>query len=70
MSTDGWNRDDTPMTRGEFGVWEVTLPAKDGHLEIPHNTKVKVRNTTSTSMMLAIDKVADIHGHSHISRAY
>ena len=40
---DGWNRDATPMTRGEYGVWEVTLPAKDGQLGIPHNSKVKVR---------------------------
>ncbi len=58
------------MARGDFGVWEVTLPAKDGQLGIPHNTKVKVRNTASTSLFAAIDKEADIHGHSHISRAY
>lgn len=58
------------MTRGDFGVWEVTLPAKDGHLGIPHNTKVKVGNTASTSLIPAIDKLADIHGHSHVSRAY
>jgi len=39
---DGWNREATPMTRGEYGVWEVTLPAKDGQLAIPHNSKIKV----------------------------
>ena len=39
---DGWNREATPMTRNEFGVWEVILPAKDGQPAIPHNTKVKV----------------------------
>ena len=30
------------MTRGEYGRWEVTLPAKDGQLTIPHDSKVKV----------------------------
>ena len=39
---DGWNRDATSMTRNDFGVWEVTLPANDGQLAIPHGTKVKV----------------------------
>jgi len=40
---DGWDREALQMTRGEFGVWEVTLPAKDGQPAIPHKTKVKVR---------------------------
>lgn len=39
---DDWNRDALPMNRGDFGVWEVTVPAKDGEPGIPHNTKVKV----------------------------
>lgn len=30
------------MKRGDFGVWEVTLPAKGGQPAIPHNSKVKV----------------------------
>ena len=30
------------MTRGEYGRWEVTLPAKDGQLAVPHGSKVKV----------------------------
>ena len=30
------------MTKGEYGRWEVTLPAKDGQLTIPHGSKVKV----------------------------
>lgn len=29
------------MTRGEYGRWEVHLPAKDGQLAIPHGSKVK-----------------------------
>ena len=42
-TADGWNRDATPMTKGEYGRWEVTLPNKDGQTAIPHNSKVKVR---------------------------
>ena len=42
MDLDGWDRDCIPMTRNDFGVWEVTLPAKDGYPAIPHNTKFKV----------------------------
>ena len=39
---DNWNRDELPMNRGDYGVWEITLPSKDGQPAIPHNTKVKV----------------------------
>ena len=42
MHLDEWNRDSVPMTKDNYGVWEVTLPVKDGHPAIPHNTKVKV----------------------------
>ncbi|MCJ1234281.1 alpha-1,4-glucan branching enzyme [Varicellaria rhodocarpa] len=37
-----WNRDAVPMTKNEFGVWSVTLLAKDGQPAIPHNSKVKI----------------------------
>ena len=66
---DGWNRDATPMTRGNFGVWEVTVPAKDGNLGIPHNSKLKVRNTASTSLSTVADIEVDIPGNYHIARA-
>lgn len=33
------------MTRGEYGRWELTLPARDGQLAIPHDSKVKVGST-------------------------
>ena len=39
---DNWNRDSHPMTKNQYGVWEITLPAKDGHPAIPHSSKVKV----------------------------
>jgi 1,4-alpha-glucan branching enzyme len=29
------------MTKNSFGVWELTLPAKDGVPAIAHNTKIK-----------------------------
>jgi 1,4-alpha-glucan branching enzyme len=38
----GWDRLKTPLTVNQLGVWEVTLPAKDGQPAIPHNSKIKV----------------------------
>lgn len=32
------------MTRDDFGVWSVHLPAVNGQSVIPHNTKVKVNS--------------------------
>ncbi|KAF8529085.1 glycoside hydrolase family 13 protein [Hysterangium stoloniferum] len=37
-----WNRSLHPMKRNEFGVWEITLPAKNGVPIIPHDSKVKI----------------------------
>jgi 1,4-alpha-glucan branching enzyme len=37
-----WNRDATPMTKNEFGVFEVTVPGKNGQPSIPHDSKIKV----------------------------
>lgn len=37
-----WNREATPMKKNNFGVWELTLPARDGVPAIPHNTKLKI----------------------------
>ncbi|KAK2791474.1 alpha-1,4-glucan branching enzyme [Emmonsiellopsis sp. PD_33] len=47
-----WDRKATPMTKDAFGVWEVTLPAKDGVPAIPHNSKVKITLTTPTGEQL------------------
>ncbi|OAT14123.1 1,4-alpha-glucan-branching enzyme [Blastomyces gilchristii SLH14081] len=41
-----WDRKATPMKRNDFGVWEVTVPAKDGVPTIPHSSKVKITMTT------------------------
>ena len=40
---DDWNREEMPMKKDAYGVWEITVPAKDGQPAIPHNSKVKVR---------------------------
>lgn len=32
------------MKKSPYGVFEITLPPKDGQPAIPHNTKVKVSN--------------------------
>jgi 1,4-alpha-glucan branching enzyme len=37
-----WDRDATPMTKDNFGVFEVTIPGKDGQPQIPHDSKIKV----------------------------
>ena len=37
-----WNRDATPMAKDEFGVFEVTVPGKNGQPSIPHDSKLKV----------------------------
>lgn len=39
------------MTRGEYGRWELTLPARDGQLAIPHGSKVKVGSTIGFNML-------------------
>jgi len=37
-----WSRDATPLKKDNFGVWEITLPARDGVAPIAHNTKIKI----------------------------
>lgn len=39
---DNWDPTANPMTRDSFGVWDVTVPAKDGAVAIPHDSKIKV----------------------------
>lgn len=39
---DDWNREELPMKKDPYGVWEITVPAKDGQPAIPHNSKIKV----------------------------
>lgn len=40
---DDWNRISHPMTKDQFGVWEITVPAKaPGVCAIPHDSKLKV----------------------------
>ncbi|KAF7176696.1 hypothetical protein CNMCM7691_003709 [Aspergillus felis] len=37
-----WDVTAHPMTKDNFGVWEVTVPSKDGMPAIPHDSKVKI----------------------------
>lgn len=30
------------MKKNEFGVFEIVVPAKDGNVAIPHQSKIKV----------------------------
>lgn len=30
------------MTKDKYGVWEITIPPKDGVCAIPHDSKIKV----------------------------
>ena len=38
----GWDRDAHPMSRDDYGVFGVVVPAVDGRPAIPHRSKVKV----------------------------
>ncbi|EGO02048.1 glycoside hydrolase family 13 protein [Serpula lacrymans var. lacrymans S7.3] len=39
----GWNRTTHPMTKNEYGIWELTIPPKSpGVCAIPHDSKIKI----------------------------
>jgi 1,4-alpha-glucan branching enzyme len=40
------------MTKNSFGIWNVTVPAKNGVAAIPHDSKIKV----STSALWIIEQ--------------
>lgn len=48
--TDGWNRDSHQMTKDNFGVFEITLPAVNGQPAIPHDSKIKVLQLPAVGM--------------------
>ncbi|KAH7887555.1 glycoside hydrolase family 13 protein [Phlebopus sp. FC_14] len=38
-----WNRMSHPLTKNEYGIWEIAVPPKDpGECAIPHDSKVKI----------------------------
>ncbi|TCD67546.1 alpha-1,4-glucan branching enzyme [Steccherinum ochraceum] len=40
---DNWNRISHPLTRGDFGIWSITIPpTASGEVAIPHDSKVKI----------------------------
>lgn len=50
-----WDRSATPMKKNCFGVWEVTILAKDGAPAIPHDSKIKI--TMKTPIGEQIDRI-------------
>ncbi|SPO05642.1 probable branching enzyme (be1) [Cephalotrichum gorgonifer] len=40
-----WDRQSHPMKKNEFGVFEITIPPKDGAVAIPHKSKLKISLT-------------------------
>ncbi|CAI4211611.1 unnamed protein product [Parascedosporium putredinis] len=40
-----WERGPHPMKKDEYGVFEITVPAKNGQVAIPHNSKLKISLT-------------------------
>ena len=58
------------MTRGDYGMWHITIPAKDGQPAVPHNSKIKVNpNDVKKRAVAAIDEMADLHGDPNVWRA-
>lgn len=52
------------MKKDDFGVWEVTIPARDGKPAIAHNSKIKVSGLTvcaasQSVLTLILDYVDD-----------
>lgn len=46
-----WDSNANPMSKNEFGVWEVFLPNNaDGSTPIPHGSRVKIRMHTSSGI--------------------
>ncbi|KAE8348634.1 1,4-alpha-glucan-branching enzyme [Aspergillus coremiiformis] len=41
-----WDVTAHPMTKNDFGVWEITVPAASGAPAIPHDSKVKITMVT------------------------
>ncbi|PWN29018.1 glycoside hydrolase [Jaminaea rosea] len=41
-----WNRDSHKMSRDDFGVWSINIPAQGGQCAIPHKSKVKISMIT------------------------
>ncbi|CDM29026.1 CAZyme family GH13 [Penicillium roqueforti] len=37
-----WDVNANPMTKNSFGIWDVTVPAKNGAPAIPHESKIKI----------------------------
>ena len=61
------------MKRNAYGVWEITLPDKNGQAVITHNSKIKVREQILVLNQRPTDSTSsDLHGGKWFrsSRAY
>ncbi|KAF9894756.1 alpha-1,4-glucan branching enzyme [Aspergillus nanangensis] len=47
-----WDITAHPMTKDDFGVWTITIPAKDAVPAIPHNSKIKITMVTPSGERL------------------
>ena len=47
VSPDNWDRKAHPMTKNNFGVFEITIPPVHGQPAIGHNSKIKVQGQSS-----------------------
>uniref|UniRef100_A0A8H7K291 1,4-alpha-glucan-branching enzyme n=1 Tax=Bionectria ochroleuca TaxID=29856 RepID=A0A8H7K291_BIOOC len=59
-----WNRGSHAMVKNKFGVFEITLPAKNGQPQIPHNSKVKISLTLPGAKELIVSQ----HGSTYDAR--
>lgn len=62
-ATDNWDRKAHPMKMDPFGVWELTLPAKDGQPAIAHESKIKVPDLDSCARTVFLTEHPDHHDH-------
>ncbi|KAL4894738.1 glycoside hydrolase superfamily [Aspergillus ambiguus] len=47
-----WDATAHPMTKNNFGVWELTIPATNGQPVIPHDSKIKITMVTPSGERL------------------
>ena len=56
LNADKWNRISHPMTKNEFGIWEIIVPpTATGECAIPHDSKVKVCTRTRITLFRTLD---------------
>ena len=49
------------MTKNEYGVWEITVPPKNGECAIPHDSKIKVCSYVNDGMPDSMTILLGLH---------